>query len=144
VVPRSEHVVDGNADRVVHGERVQLVSGDVFYGSIKHRGISFLVRERSWFRDNIDLDDLSFKKWRDYARICGEVLAQAHALSDEAGLLDHDVEPDIVDAIGIPELFVDDIVRYAEEADERCARDHDAFRDDHELGAFRRIDLVYR
>lgn len=144
LVPHSEHVVDGNADRVVHGQRVQLVSGDVFYGSIKHRGISFLVRERSWFRDDIDLDDLSFTKWCEYARICGEVLAQAHALSDESGLLDHDVEPDIVDAMGVPDLFVDDIVRYAEEADERCRRDHDGFRADHELGAFRRIDLVYR
>ena len=102
LVPPSEHLVDGDADRVVHGQRVQLVSGDRFYGSIKHRGISFLVRERSWFRDDIDLDDLSFKQWRHYARICGEVLAQAHALSDEAGLLDHDVEPDIVEAMGDP------------------------------------------
>ena len=100
LVPPSEHLVDGNADRVVHGQRVQLVSGDRFYGSIKHRGISFLVRERSWFRDDIDLDDLSFKKWRHYARICGEVLAQAHARSDDSGLVDHDVEPEIVDAIG--------------------------------------------
>ena len=102
LVPPSEHLVDGNADRVVHGQRVQLVSGDRFYGSIKHRGTSFLVRERSWFRDDIDLDDLSFKQWRHYARICGEVLAQAHARSDESGLVDHDVEPDIVDAMGRP------------------------------------------
>lgn len=144
LVPPSEHVVEGNADRVVHGQRVQLVSGDRFYGSIKHRGISFLVRERSWFRDDIDLDDLSFKQWREYAQICGEVLAQAHALSDEAGLLDHDVEPEIVEAIGFPELFVDDIVRFAEDADSRCTSDHQAFREDHSLGAFRRIDLVYR
>lgn len=144
LVPPSEHLVEGNADRVVHGQRVQLVSGDRFYGSIKHRGISFLVRERSWFRDDIDLDDLSFKQWRSYARICGEVLAHAHALSDEAGLLDHDVEPEIVEAIGFPELFVDDIVRFADDADSRCKRDHQAFREDHALGAFRRIDLVYR
>ncbi|WP_422745196.1 DUF2252 domain-containing protein [Mycobacterium sp. WMMD1722] len=144
LVPPSEHVVGGNADRVVHGQRVQLVSGDPFYGSIKHRGISFLVRERSWFRDDIDLDDLSFSQWRNYARICGEVLAHAHALSDESGLVDYDVEPAIVDAIGSPELFVDDIVRFAEDADDRCRRDHEAFRADHELGAFRRIDLVYR
>ncbi|MBX7450881.1 DUF2252 domain-containing protein [Mycolicibacterium sp. 3033] len=144
LVPPSDHVVDGDADRVVHGQRVQLVSGDRFYGSIKHRGISFLVRERSWFRDDIDLDDLSFSEWCDYAKICGEVVAQAHALSDDAGLLDHDVEPDIVDAIGVPDLFVDDIVRFAEEADDRSTRDHKAFCDDHSLGAFRRIDLVYR
>ncbi|WP_159234346.1 DUF2252 domain-containing protein [Mycolicibacterium vanbaalenii] len=144
LVPPSEHLVAGNADRVVHGQRVQLVSGDRFYGSIKHRGISFLVRERSWFRDDIDLDDLSFTQWRQYAQICGEVLAQAHALSDEAGLLDHDVEPEIVEAIGFPELFVDDIVRFADGADSLCKRDHQDFRKDHALGAFRRVDLVYR
>ncbi len=144
LVPPSEHLVDGDADRVAHGQRVQLVSGDRFYGSIKHRGISFLVRERSWFRDDIDLDDLSFKQWRHYARICGEVVAQAHALSDDAGLIDHDVEPDIVEAMGNRDLFVDDIVRFAEEADHRYVRDHRAFRDDHALGAFGRIDLIYR
>ncbi|MCG7595681.1 DUF2252 domain-containing protein [Mycobacterium sp. PSTR-4-N] len=144
VVPPSEHLVDGDADRVVHGQRVQLVSGDRFYGSIKHRGISFLVRERSWYRDDIDLDDLSFSEWRDYAKICGEVVAQAHALSDEAGLLDYDVEPDIVAAIGTPDLFADDVVRFAEEASDRNKSDHKAFRKDHALGAFRRIDLVYR
>ena len=97
---------------------------------------------RSWFRDDIDLDDLSFTQWRRYAEICGGLLA--HALSDEAGLVDHDVEPDIVDAMGIPDLFVDDVVRFAEEADDRCSRDHEAFRADRALGAFRRIDLVYR
>ncbi|CAN5482000.1 hypothetical protein BH11ACT7_BH11ACT7_30280 [soil metagenome] len=144
LVPPAEHLVDGNADRVVHGQRVQLVSGDRFYGSIRHQGISFLVRERSWFRDDIDLDDLSFKQWRRYAQICGAVLAQAHALSDDAGLVDHDVEPDIVEAIGIPDLFVNDILRFAEEADDRCADDHQGFCADHALGAFRRIDLVYR
>lgn len=144
LVPPSEHMVDGNADRVVHGQRVQLVSGDVFYGSIRHQGISFLVRERSWFRDDIDLDDLSFGEWREYARICGAVLAQAHALSDEAGLLDHDVEPDIVEAMGVEDLFVDDVVRFAAAADARNKADHKAFRADHALGAFRRVDVVYR
>ncbi len=144
LVPPSQHEVNGDADRVVHGQRVQLVSGDVFYGSIRHQGISFLVRERSWFRDDIDLDDLSFSDWREYARLCGGVLAQAHALSDEAGLLDHDVEPDIVAAMGIEDLFVDDIVRFASEADARNKSDHKAFRADHALGAFRRVDVVYR
>ncbi|ULE35502.1 DUF2252 domain-containing protein [Mycobacterium sp. IDR2000157661] len=144
LVPPSDHVVEGDADRVVHGHRVQLVSGDRFYGSIKHQGISFLVRERSWFRDDIDLDDLSFGEWREYAELCGGLLAQAHALSDEAGLVDQDIEPEIVAAIGIDDLFVDDIVRFATEADARNKSDHKAFRADHSLGAFRRVDVVYR
>lgn len=144
LVPPSDHVVVGDADRVVHGQRVQLVSGDRFYGSIKHQGISFLVRERSWFRDDIDLDDLSFGEWREHAELCGGLLAQAHALSDEAGLVDHDVEPEIVAAIGLDDLFVDDIVRFSAEADARNKADHKAFRADHALGAFRRVDVMYR
>lgn len=144
LVPPSEHLIDGDADRVVHGHRVQLVSGDIFYGSVKHQGISFLVRERSWFRDDIDLDDLSFDGWRDYAWLCGGIVAQAHARSDETGLLDHDVEPDIVAAIGVEDLFVEDVIRFAEEAADRCERDHEAFQADHDLGAFRSVDIVYR
>ncbi len=101
------------------------------------------MRERCCFRDDIDLDDLSYGDWREYARLCGEVLAQAHARSDGAGLLDHDVEPDIVAAMGPRELFVEDIVGFAEEADARNKADHRAFGADHEVGAFRRVDLVY-
>jgi uncharacterized protein (DUF2252 family) len=144
LVPPSEFEIDGHAGRVAHGQRVQTVSGDVFYGSIKHRGISFLVRERSSFRDEIDLEDLSFDEWRSYAHLCGGVVAKGHALSDEAGLLDHDIEPVIVAAIGIEDLFVDDLVRFAEEAADLNKRDHQAFCADHELGAFRRVDVVYR
>ena len=48
------------------------------------------------------------------------------AIRPEApSLLDHDFEPDAVDALGVPNPFVDDVARVA-------------------LGAFRRIDLVFR
>jgi hypothetical protein len=59
-------------------------------------------------------------------------------------LLDHDVEPDIVDDVGSPDPFVDDVARLAQGADDRCSRDHQALRGDPRCGAFRRIDLVSR
>ena len=90
------------------------------------------------------LDDLSGKEWKKYAEICGRSLAQAHALSDEAGLVDHDIEPDIVEAIGSRKLFVDDMVAFAEEAADRVRADHQHFRADHELGAFVFVDRVFR
>ncbi len=144
LAPPSEFVVDGNAERISHAQGVHLVRGDRFYGAVEMDGLSFMVRERSPFRDSIDLDELSKKTWRKYAAICGRSLAQSHALSDEAGLLDHDIEPDIVKAIGSPELFVEDIVNWAVEAADRLREDHTHFRSDHELGAFAAVDHVFR
>ncbi len=144
LVPPSEYVLDGHADRIAHAHGVQLVRGDRFYGSVDLDGLSFMVRERAPYRDSVDLDDLSDKQWKQYAAICGQTLAHAHSLSDEIGELDHDIEPTILDAIGAQDLFVDDIVRFAEEATARLRADHAHFRADHRLGAFRNVDVVYR
>lgn len=144
LVPPSEYEEDARADRIAHAQTVQLVRGDVFYGSVELEGTSFISRERAPFRDDIDLDDLSKGEWKTYAGICGEMLAHAHALSDEIGALEHDIEPLIVEAMGPPKLFVDDTVRFAEAAADRVRRDHDSFRADHRLGAFASIDIAYR
>ncbi|TIC80226.1 DUF2252 domain-containing protein [Nocardioides sp. GY 10127] len=144
LAPPSEYVMDGNAERITHAQGVHLVRGDRFYGAVELDGLSFMVRERAPYRDSVDLDDLSKKQWRAYARICGGSLAQSHALSDEAGLLDHDVEPEILAAIGPEELFVSDVVAWAGDALERVKADHAHFRADHELGAFTAVDRVFR
>ncbi|HVL84310.1 MAG TPA: DUF2252 family protein [Pseudonocardia sp.] len=136
LVPPSEFELDGAGERIAHAQRVQLVDGDVFYGGVEFDGLSFMARERAPYRRSIDVEALSKKEWTEYARICGRALAHAHALSDESGLIDHDVEPRIVEAIGEPALFVDDIVRFALEAAERVRRDHEFFVADHDLGAF--------
>ena len=47
------------ADRIVHGQGVQLAHGDIFYGAVEIDGTSFMTRERAPFRDDIDLDELS-------------------------------------------------------------------------------------
>jgi uncharacterized protein (DUF2252 family) len=78
-------------ERIAHGQSVHLVQGDVFYGNTEIDGMSFMVRERAPFRDDINLDDLSKKQWRHYASACGHALAQAHACSDDAGKLDYDI-----------------------------------------------------
>jgi len=144
LVGPSEHRFDRPGERIAHAQGVQLVQGDVFYGSIDFEGLSFMSRERAPFRNDIDLDELSKSDWKDYAAICGQTLAHAHALSDEFGDIDHDIEPAILQAIGHPDLFVDDILRYATEASERYQRDHEAFKKDHALAAFDEVDLVYR
>lgn len=144
LVPPSEFGFEGQGDRIAHAQGVQLVRGDVFYGNVEFEGLSFMVRERAPFRDDIDLDDLSKKQWRKYAAICGRTLAHSHALSDDIGNLDHDIEPKIVEAVGAHDLFTDDILRFADESADRVRRDHELFRADHALGAFRSVDVVYR
>lgn len=143
LVPPTGYDVGASGERIAHAQTVQLVRGDRFYGSVELDGMSFMARERAPYRDDIDLEDLSKSEWKSYAEICGQSLAHAHALSDEIGELDHDVEPKIVAAIGPPKLFVDDIVRFADEAADRVRRDHAAYRGDHRLGAFRSIDIAY-
>ncbi len=144
LVPPSDYMLDANADRVAHAHDVQLVRGDVFYGSIDFDGLSFILRERAPYRDSVDLGDLSKSDWQEYAETCGRTVAQAHALSDEAGRVDYDIEPAILDVMRPQELFVDDVLRFAAEAADRVATDHEYFRADHKLGAFGRVDVGYR
>ncbi len=144
LVPPSGFELIGEGERVSHAQRVQLVGGDAFFGAVDADGTSFMVRERSPYKNEVELEDLSKSDWVEYARICGSVLAHAHALSDEAGRIDHDVEPDVLAAAGPRELFVDDLVRFAEEAVDRLRADHEHFRADHALRAFEQVDRYYR
>jgi uncharacterized protein (DUF2252 family) len=144
LTPPSDFGAGGKADRIEHGQSVQLAHGDVFYGSVQIDDKSFMSRERAPFRDDIDLEELSFKTWKKYASACGAALAQAHARSDDLGEIDYDVEPAIVQAASPKALFVADITRFAEEAADRLKRDHKMFRQDHENGAFENINMSYR
>jgi uncharacterized protein (DUF2252 family) len=135
----------GSGDRIAHAQTVQIVRGDVFYGSVEIGGLSFMTRERAPYRDDIDLDELSKSEWKEYAETCGRALAHAHSLSDDqTEQVGGDLESRILDAIGNPELFAEDIVRYAEDAADRLGQDHDHFRADHVLGAFERTGANYR
>ncbi len=144
LVPPTDLRFDTPGDRIAHAQGVQLVRGDVFYGDVELEGQSFMSRERAPFRDDVDLGDLSTTEWKDYAAICGQALAHAHALSDEIGSVERDIEPDILAAIGPRDLFVDDVLRFAAEASDRVRSDHEHFRADHALGAFEEIDRSFR
>lgn len=136
---------DAEAGRVVNAQAVHLVGGDPFYGKVEIEGRSHLVRERSPFKDEMDLDDLDAKSWRRYAFECGRALAQAHALADEdTGVGEGSVEARILDAVEPLDLFVEDMVRFAREGAARVARDHALFCEDHALGAFTSIDRHWK
>ncbi|WP_280571205.1 hypothetical protein [Chromohalobacter sp. 296-RDG] len=71
-------------------------------------------------------------------------LATVHALSDESGKLDYDIEPAILNAIGPPTLFTENMVEFATESADRLHHDHEMFRENHARGAFTQLDIVHR
>ena len=144
LTPPSEFNAGEKAERIAHAQSVQLAHGDVFYGSIAIEGESYMTRERAPFRDDIDLGDLKTKQWKAYATACGAALAQSHALSDDLGQVDYDMEPAIGAAASPRKLFVADLLALTEEAVDRLKRDHAMFREDHALGAFDEVEMVYR
>lgn len=143
LTPPTAYDAGDAGERIVHGQSVHLVDGDVFFGAVEIDGVSFMTRERSPFRGQVALDDLSPKGWRRYADVCGRALAQAHARSDDAGQIEHDVDRLILDAMRPEALFAYDLVAFAAEAVARLRRDHAAFRKDWALGAFAAVELVY-
>ena len=143
LVPPSSYEKNTRGERISHAQAVHLVRGDRFYGHIDFEGLSYMTRERAPYRDDIDLDDLSKSQWKTYAGICGRVLARVHALSDESGNITRDIEPDIIEAIGPPELFIADMIEFAEEAAARVTRDHAMFQADHARGAFSQLDIIH-
>ncbi len=144
LTPATDFDAGEKGERIAHGQQVQLAHGDVFFGAVEIDGESYMSRERAPFRDDIDLDELSKKTWRAYANVCGSALAQAHALSDDLGQVDYDVEPSIVAACEPRELFVEDLLRFTVETADRLKQDHLDFIEDFNVGAFDRIDMVYR
>lgn len=144
LTPPTDFHAGDKGDRIAHGQQVQLAHGDVFFGSVKIWGESYMSRERAPFRDDIDLDELSKKTWREYAHVCGQALAQAHALSDDLGKVDYDVEPSIIAACEPRKLFVEDLLHFTVETADRLKQDHLGFIEDFKLGAFDSIDMVYR
>ncbi|PEQ14744.1 hypothetical protein B2G71_02920 [Novosphingobium sp. PC22D] len=138
VVPTGDLDPGERADRIANGQRIHLPHGDVFFGAVEIEGESFMTRERAPFREDMDLDDLDFDEWREYADACGRSLALAHARSDDAGAIDHDIEPAILKDMEPHGLFVDDIVCFADEAAKRIKSDWKAYRRDFRKGAFAR------
>ena len=58
--------------------------------------------------------------------------------SDDAGAIDYDIEPAILEDMAPHHLFIHDVACFAEEAVDRMKRDWKAYRKDYRRGAFTR------
>jgi uncharacterized protein (DUF2252 family) len=130
-------IANDRAGRIQIAQDVHLVGGDPFYGQTILNGMSFLVRERSPFKNSYDVDDLDADTLRDYAEICGRVLAQSHARSDEdTGIMEGNAEAAILATL-TPKVFRADMIRFGEYAADRICADHKGFKKDFAKGAFK-------
>ena len=138
LVPEVEADNKGDVAQVVRAQKIHLAGGDRFYGEAEYNDQSYLVRERSPFKDDIDVDELDEEEMQTYARICGKALAQTHARSDEDidDTMDGDGEVRILAHIE-PKLFEGDVVRFARASVKRIYRDWKLFKKDHKHGAYR-------
>ncbi|MGK7396209.1 MAG: DUF2252 domain-containing protein [Candidatus Cyclobacteriaceae bacterium M3_2C_046] len=125
------------AETIVQAHNIHLSAGDPFYGTSKFDDKEFVVREKSPFKQEIDLSSLKPKAFIDYACICGEVVAQTHARSDQdTGMKTENMEKEILDSI-VPHIFIDDILRFSLKATRQLLKDHKLFIKDHELGVYK-------
>jgi uncharacterized protein (DUF2252 family) len=122
--------------KIVQAHEVHLAAGDPYYGQATYDGRDFLVRERSPYKDEIDVDDLNKKEMNEYAEICGKTLAQTHARSDEdTGIMKGNAEEQILSSI-VERLFIRDMVAFAKVSCRRLLKDYELFKKDYNLGAF--------
>lgn len=143
LVPENGFPNQTGAEQIVSAHNMQLVGGDPFYGWTEIEERSFLVRERSPFKDDIDVDDLDASDMATYADICGRALAHTHVRCDpeqnpcdDAAPPDEPIEARILQSVD-PDMFCQDVIEFAHDAAKRLRRDHKLFRRDHENGAFR-------
>jgi uncharacterized protein (DUF2252 family) len=73
--------------RVVTGQRVMQAVSDRFLGWFEHDGRDFFVRQFRDMKGSIDLATLTAPALNGYSRLCGRLLARAHAQSPDGAVI---------------------------------------------------------
>ena len=73
--------------RVVNGQRLLQTASDIFLGWTSDGGADYYVRQLWDMKGSVDLDTLDPADLAPYGRLCGWVLARAHARSGDAAAI---------------------------------------------------------
>src|SRR5262249_25106878 len=83
----SANTIGAEGWRVVAGQRILQAASDAFLGWVAFDGRDYYVRQFRDMKGAIDLGELSPTQLAEYARLCGGVLARAHAQSSDAAVV---------------------------------------------------------
>ncbi len=94
-----------HGERVADGQRAMQLQSDPLLGWASFGGHSYLVRQLNDHKASLDITEMGEGALREYATVCGEMLARGHARSGNA--------KSICTAFGTPEEFADGILEFA-------------------------------
>jgi uncharacterized protein (DUF2252 family) len=115
---RSPHHNHGR--RVVHGQRLMQSASDIFLGWASDGGFDYYVRQLRDMKGTADVEHMSGEDFLDYAKLCGWVLARAHARSGDAAL--------IGGYLGKADTFDTAIAEFAAAYADQTERDYETFK----------------
>ena len=127
------------AKRIADAFDAFIIDGDPLYGYTDIEGVSFLVRERSPQKVNVDAGDFDTSDLKKYAKLCGRMLARQHVRGDRyLNGKKSDVASRILGA-GHTNIFLLDTLELVSEQVDTVLRDHEMFAADHKAGAFAEV-----
>ena len=113
-------VHENHGQRVVNGQRLMQSASDIFLGWTKTlTGRHMYIRQLRDVKMSAIVEDWDFNMLREYGKLCGWVLAKAHARSGDAA--------SIAGYMGASETFDDAICEFAVEYADQNQRDYRAF-----------------
>jgi uncharacterized protein (DUF2252 family) len=107
--------------RVVVGQRLMQAASDIFLGWTTDGDLHYYVRQFRDMKGSVNLDVMTESGFAAYARLCGRVLARAHARSGDAAA--------IGGYLGRRPTFDDAVAAFAEAYADQTERDHAALVD---------------
>jgi uncharacterized protein (DUF2252 family) len=111
--------VSNHGHRVVAGQRLVQSASDIFLGWTSEGEHHFYIRQLRDMKASADLELMSALDLGEYARLCGWVLARAHARSGDPAL--------IAGYVGKSPIFDNAIASFANDYADQVERDYDAF-----------------
>jgi uncharacterized protein (DUF2252 family) len=112
--------------RVVVGQRLMQAASDIFLGWTSDGGHDYYVRQFRDMKGSVNLDVMTESGFATYARLCGCVLARAHARSGDAAA--------IGGYLGRRPTFDEAVAAFADAYSDQTERDHAALVDAVHLG----------
>jgi uncharacterized protein (DUF2252 family) len=104
--------------RVVAGQRILQAASDPFLGWVRFNGRDFYCRQFRDMKGSVELEALTATQFAEYARLCGAVLARAHAQSRDAGM--------VAGYVGTGPRFDEAITEWAQHYADQVERDYEA------------------